>query len=527
MIGEGERSMFRVMLVDDKKIIVDGLEILIDWNELGFEVFAKTTSAKEAIEISKNQKIDLVITDIRMPEMLGMDMISEISSFSPKTKFVLLSAYSEFEYAKWAIDFQISGYLLKPIDEDELRGLLVKIRGDLEKESEYTHRSAVNYFTKVLAGDVGSADKIPDAYRNMETRYVKIKEFKKDIIDTTVQNGTGPVTEKVSSSISKYRAGGDTAECFVIKNGFKDFEMVIDETSDKNASVKYANRIKQSLTCSGILDFVIFIGKRVEKPQEVYRSKDSVKILEDALFFKSEQLFLYEDYKDVHYCDYLSDVSIVQSVIDAINTTERDMIEKSVNRFSEEIVKEKVRPEIVCGYINKIIFDMIDSLGENSSEAMTIVYKWSLLRKTNCITHDMVNKFLMEITEEFAETLIKIRNRRKSGVIGDIIEYVKRDYANKELNINWISKRYFVTPAYLGKIFKEKTGVSFNNYLMQIRMKRAKELLTNTEYKIYEIAQMVGFTDYNYFHVKFQGFENMSPASYRKKTRQGGNENAK
>ena len=150
--------MFRVMLVDDKKIIVDGLEILIDWNELGFEVFAKTTSAKEAIEISKNQKIDLVITDIRMPEMLGMDMISEISSFSPKTKFVLLSAYSEFEYAKWAIDFQISGYLLKPIDEDELRVLLVKIRGDLEKESEYTHRSAVNYFTKVLAGDIGSAE---------------------------------------------------------------------------------------------------------------------------------------------------------------------------------------------------------------------------------------------------------------------------------------------------------------------------------------------------------------------------------
>ncbi len=518
--------MFRVMLVDDKKIIVDGLEILIDWNEFGFEVFAKTTSAKEAIEIAKNQKIDLIITDIRMPEMLGMDMIKCISAFSPETKFVLLSAYSEFEYAKWAIDYQISGYLLKPIDEDELKKLLEKIRADLEKETEYTYRSAVSYFTKVLAGDVGCADKIPDVYRKTEVRYVKIKEFRKDIIDSTVQSGTSPLAEEVSAAIGKYRADVSTAECFVIKSGFKDFELVIDETEDKNASVKYANRIKQALAGSSIQDFVIFIGKRVDKPEEIYRSKDSVKILDDALFYDSEQIFLYEDYKDVRYCDYLSDVSIVQGVTDAINTTEREKIEKSVNRFSEETVKEKVRPEIVCGYINKIIFDMIDSLGENSSEAMTIVYKWSLLKKNNYITSGMINEFLMEITKDFADTLIKIRNRRKSGVIGEIIEYVKRDYANKELNINWISKRYFVTPAYLGKIFKEKTGVSFNNYLVQIRMKKAKELLTNTEYKIYEIAQMVGFTDSNYFHVKFQNFENMSPASYRKKTQQGGGEDA-
>ena len=145
--------MFQVLLVDDKEAIVDGLEIIIDWESYGYEIAAKATSAKAAIDIVSKQKIDLVITDIRMPEMSGLDMINEMKDISKNIKFILLSGYTEFEYAKFAIDKNISGYILKPIDEDELIGLLKKIKTEFEKENDYETHKIMMYILSALENE--------------------------------------------------------------------------------------------------------------------------------------------------------------------------------------------------------------------------------------------------------------------------------------------------------------------------------------------------------------------------------------
>lgn len=506
--------MLQVMLVDDKKSIVDGLEVLIDWKSLGYEITAKTVSAKEAVEIARTRDFDLIITDIRMPEMFGMELITEISSFSPGTKFIIVSAYSEFEYAKWAIDYQVSGYLIKPIDENELTGLLRRLKVEFEKAEEYSRQNMVTYFANILSGDTVHADKPEALDLKADFRYVEIREVSESV-------GSGVKSEsmeKITDIIKGYNTNKDG--CFIIKSGLSEIELIINEETLSLNAETYLDGIKQRILEAGITDFVIFAGEKVEAISDINNSKNTVKILEDALFYEENKVFFYEDYKDAEYTENISDNNIIQKIIDAIKDQDEEGVKASVDTFHDIIVRERVKPEIVSGYINKIIFDMIDCFGESGNDIIPIVYRWSVLRKSHYITHDIVYSFLKEITEEFCNMLTDERNRRRMGVVGEIAEYLKRNYSNPELGLSWIAKKYFITPAYLGKMFKEKTGVSFNSYLMNIRIEKAKELLERTEYKIYEIAQMVGFVDSNYFHAKFQELENISPSNYRKNKQQ-------
>ena len=257
--------MLKVMLVDDKAAIVEGLEYLIDWNELGYEVAAKVTSANAALDLAKKNEYDLVVTDIRMPGMDGLELIEQLMQCVPKTKYILLSAYSKFEYAKYAIDKRISGYVLKPVNENELTALLKQVKSEIEKERKY-----------------------------------------------------------------------------------------------------------------------------------------------------------------------------------------------------EQLVSQQ----------NKVNDD-----AEQQSEAVQAGH-W--------------------------------------GLVGKIIEYVENHYSDSDLNLNYLAQIFHVTPSYLGRVFKNKQGESFSNYLLNLRINKAKHLLKTTEYPIYEIASQVGFADANYFCLKFQIVAGMSATRYRK-----------
>lgn len=125
--------MYNIMIVDDEYIICDGL-MSFDWESHGFRAVCSASDGEEALGLMENQKIDVIITDIKMPVMDGMDLCMNVSRRYPACKIVLLSGFKEFEYAKAAISLGVSEYLLKPIDMNELAGLLKKLKGQLDKE---------------------------------------------------------------------------------------------------------------------------------------------------------------------------------------------------------------------------------------------------------------------------------------------------------------------------------------------------------------------------------------------------------
>lgn len=505
--------MLKVMLVDDKKTIIDGLEMLIDWKKLGYEVAAKTTSAAEAIEKAGTERIDLVITDIRMPEMSGMEMIMKISQISPDTKFIFESAYSEFEYAKWAVDKQIAGYLIKPIDENELIALLKRLKSEIEKSGEFKKQNRNNIFMNVLLGNA-SENEIENSDKN-PIRYILIREANREILSAKMRTAQSEPWSEATEKIEAYNKS--CGICLAAKNDLQEIELIVSDSGEDISISRYIKDIRSILSEAKVSDFVIFAGKKVVGLPEIKSSFESVRYLEDVWFYKNEKIFIFEEHENIQFSDYISDAGKMKKVVDEISEPDYAAAED----FCAAIAKEAVRPEIVCEYINKIILDMIDSYCDDGNEAVSVIYRWSALKKNTSITIDTVHSFLIEITDEFREIFEKKRKKTKFGIVGDVIEYINKNYADKELNLQSVAKIYYIRAAYLGKLFKEKTGVSFNDYLMQIRMEHAKDLLRNSEHKVYEIAYMVGFKDSNYFHTRFSQIVNMSPVSYREHKNKG------
>ncbi len=505
--------MLKVMLVDDKQVIIDGLEQLIDWKSLGYEIAAKTVSVYDAIELAKNQDIDLILTDIRMPEMLGMDMIDRIREVSPLTKFIIVSAYSEFEYAKWAIDSQISGYLLKPIDEDKLMELLVRIRKELTDEEEYRKHSVEKYIRGLLNGKTVPEDNLVNAAGSGDLRYVSIKL--NPVQNTDEEGNTLSVVKKVYDIFD----GIDDKERIycVIESGIGHIEVIFKCGLTNRDDKEYFVKIRQLIYEAGISDFVIYMGKRVDNVADIGNSKLSVGFLTDIAFYEDNKaLFLSDDFENVDFSVSISDKNIIEDIIDAINSADMQTIKAVIDRFHEVIVKELVSPDIVSEYINNIIFNILDLFDDRNKELLDVLSRWRILKESFRLTHTLVHNFMLEMAYDCSSMYAELKKNMSYGVVGDIIEYLKKDYSNENLSLRWIAEKYYLTPAYLGRIFKIKTGVTFNHFLLQIRIKEAKKLLQCSQYKIYEIAKLVGFSDANYFYIKFQESENVSPTVYRR-----------
>ncbi|MDD6484286.1 MAG: response regulator [Clostridiales bacterium] len=505
--------MLKVMLVDDKQTIVDGMEMLIDWEKHGYSVAAKVTNAADAIEIIKKEKIDVVITDIRMPKMSGIELIKCMEEISSATKYILLSAYSEFEYAKFAIDHHVSGYILKPVDEEELIALLQKVKTEIERNNEYQKQQIGAYIMSLLAGKKNNINELTEFRESNNLRYIVVREFYRDMINlNSSRNVTGGSLYAVISRCSD-------EICFISENISGEVELVVDFTHSDGNVRTYTENIKEHLEAAGLTNFVIFVGSKCDTIEDISISKKSSEILVDALFYEDTgKVFIYDDYKDVEYNKLISEHELIDSITEYLNMMNDVGLRKTVDLFHDEIVRMRIRPDFVKTYIGKIIVEIGSFISRNDvQDAVFIVYRWSKLEKHPMLTHNIVYMFLTGAVDEISKAFMRIKNKSASGVIGEITDYINKNYANAELSMQLIAKIYYLTPSYLGKVFKEKMGESFKDYVLRVRMEKAKEMLINTSYKVHHIANLVGYTDVNYFYTKFQKYEGISPTQYREK----------
>ena len=197
-------------------------------------------------------------------------------------------------------------------------------------------------------------------------------------------------------------------------------------------------------------------------------------------------------------------------------------LRKTIERFHDEIVRLRIRPDFVKTYIGRIVVEICSFISRNNmQDAVFIVYRWSKIEKHPMLTHNMIYMFLTDSADEISKVFVRIKNKTASGIIGEVTEYINKNYSNVDLSMQMIAKIYYLTPAYLGKVFKERTGESFKDYVLRVRMEKAKEMLINTNYKIYHIANMVGYMDVNYFYTKFQKYEGMPSTKYREVNKNG------
>ncbi len=506
--------MLNVMLVDDNESVLEGMANIIDWEKYGYRIAFSAPNCDRALEALDKTDIDLIITDIRMPRMNGLEFISAVKEKNENLKFVLISGYSEFDYAKWAVDQQISGYLLKPVDEDELIEIIKRVKKEIEKEREDEARRMSCYVHNVL---MGGHDYIKEQESLKTVRYCVIRPCCGEYLISNYEQYNTKETDRICGKVIEFIESSRMG--YAVKNNMGEIELIADVGKFDISVNRYFADMYSVIKEENGLNAVILVGESVDSKSDIKRSKESIRLLENCMFYNEERnVFVYDECRNEKFFGFLKDNSLYDKLVYAIKNKSRKEVETAVSELCGEFKKQRIYAENVITYISNIIFDVSNYASENEGEALKYIYRCSLLKK-NHVRFKQASDFLGENSLELWEFFQELKTKNTLGVIGSIIDYIDINYSDEHIRLQNFASKYYINASYLGTLFKEKIGMSFNAYLLNKRIEKAKGLLINTDYKIYEIAHKIGFTDANYFSAKFTELEKITPAKFREKNR--------
>jgi two-component system response regulator YesN len=514
--------MIKVVIVDDEPKLRNGLQTLIPWESLGFTVMAAATNGKEALSVIEELNPDVVIVDIRMPIMDGLQMIQHLTAAGRRLHFIILSGYADFEYAKQAIKYGVAGYLVKPVDIREMSASLQRVREQIEKErhqAELSQTGGVNreaHLHSLLVPQAKIED--PDKWRSKaKDADLLWSGYEVVIISLRISDAERfDALNQLSAGLKPIIEGRNKG----IVTVFPPYTVLLlnEPLRGKQRREELYNEIRSA---SGGLRFIAATGGVVSVPEEICSSYlNAQKAVKQAFFSEKDQLL------------GPNSPALLSS------TESLWMIEDNQERLEEFIFKLYYSLDI--GNKAMILPLLKEAAGyflSRGQEEKTV--KESFFFLSNAVVHKLtagsrmewketgaVSRFLNGIfQQEYLEDLVEEMNRFLLAFAEDsesggkeqefkiMIDFINRHYADN-LRLETLAGLLNYSAAYLGQLFKNKTGEYFNTYLDKVRIQKAKEFLSQGM-KVYEVAERIGYANVNYFHSKFKKYEGRSPSDYK------------
>ena len=508
--------MLKLLICDDEALIRDGLAGL-DWEEYGITCAATAKNGADALEKVKAVCPDIIISDVRMPKYDGIYLARQVSLEYPYIKMIFLTGYNEFEYAKKAIEYNVSEYLSKPIDEDELFDAVVRLRDDILKRNNLAEKQ--QRLDETLA----------------KSRYF-LKDYFFDFNNTASIFNIRPETKYMTACVVAQKDSGDSAELFSVLEALEqmlsgnspcDFIPFFDsdkllfifctceETIAKTEDIIFeqCEKIQSLLDKQYDFDYNIGVGEPTpSSPQDSYTGAC------EALGYSKNIGYRHIIYiKDVEpnsgIAGYYSKLFLMY--INAVKTLNSHDAKKYVNEFfaAMERAKEALyNRQKFCLNLIINISDALYEIGCNPAILFNNTDSWALIRKAD--SPEALKNFINNITDVVMSYIENAREQKNKSLIERVKAMVDANFAD-DASLETAAAQVYMSPCYLSVIFKRETGMTFKNYLIHTRIEKSKELLANTELKIYEIAEKVGYTDTRYFSDIFQRNTGKTPSQYR------------
>jgi two-component system, response regulator YesN len=500
----------KVLIVDDEPIICQGLMQTVPWRELGAEVVGEASDGEEAIELMESHEVDLVLSDVKMPLMDGLQLAEYISIHLPDVRMVLISGYDEFEYAKRAMRLGVKDYLLKPVDIDELMKLVSVTHEETMKKKKKDADEVLNHIlSSAVLGHNLELDKLK-LMSDRDVQYQLLGSELKDYFDVVV-----PLPEDEQHQF-KIR-WKNLVENELNQNKVSSVSFFIDE-----------NRL--IVCCEGNEDVQLDAAKYTQIVQHVEEK------LGAECFLCASGSFSDPEKAGDHYKALINGMNahphINKKMFEADRVSERTMDKE----FPEPVLTlvKQLKESDATG-IHRITEKIFRFVEEN---------KWSL---------EEVLSSLLEVEEELFAELDSARPTRLNPDLNltiynsyqglrSLFEKNLMDYHSIKQNAackgpNWLMKKAVtyiqdhyssdlkaaeianvinVSPNYFSQLIKQGTGKHFNDYLHEVRIGNAKILLKETPYRVFEIAEIVGYKDYKYFVQIFKKTTGCTPTHFRK-----------
>ncbi len=532
--GKGEIVKLKVLLVDDEPFILQGLTVLVDWEAEGFEIAGTASNGREALEYLKEQQVDLIIADIRMPVMTGLELLQTIRENEiSDAYFIILSGYNDFRYAQKAIHYSCMDYILKPVQKELLVEILQRVLKEKEivfKSEEDNRKMKRAYLAQnlipLLRGkyEQSHLDYLKEALRLSEgVRYVHISFDNILMLEEMSDDELRSMRNRLFGNCLHF-LGDDHDHCLKDVIGFEeDYEIgfvycdYMAEERGMNTEAFLEELHKNAKTGGFNVPIVLLVGKRVDDISKVSISYSSACMLRSFKSFRSSKsIYYYEQEIHVNQARVLLCKSNLDRLIRAVEQNDRAEIGSSVDDLFEEMENMGMTAETVTMNTNYLLFQLIHLAVEqdetvNQEEVMRYI-------SDNVSEAGMVRGSRLHLRKfacEYAEYLIQMRKNVSRGVLLDIEKEVREHYA-ENLTLRELSAKYYINSSYLGQIFRKHYGRSFKDYLSDIRMDEAAMQLLKTDKKVSQIAEDVGYHDTDYFINKFIELKGCTPSRYRK-----------
>lgn len=526
--------MINVLIVDDEPFIRQGLKILIDWKKYGFNIVSEAADGEAALAILKNNEIDLMITDIKMPHMNGMELIETVRKSKNKDiKIIVLSGYYEFEYAKQAIKYNVVDYILKPIQKEELVRTLMEFKEVYNKEA-LQQEKALHMDMIVLERHLNAL--CSGVYDENNVRYVKEKlpyhhKLRYIMIEIDLSDGEFmKLTEEEKRQVingfhSQLRAYtvpyGDYVLLDIDKRNESygvGFIYSREFSKEKGLSEKaYIEKLQEAMKMKLSYKFYCYIGEMVEEITELSNSFKS------AIIAKSFQNYKHD--RDITYYDETSTIKtntygIKKEYMDELVRFAEENAEEEIDRCVDKIYtsfeEHNVDPKIINININYLLCQFLYLAKDLDAEVdqEKVLRYISECAFEQCAARGSAKHF-KAFVRDFASYLSQLRQSNSHGVLKEVEREIELNYM-ENLSLKSLSEKYYINSAYLGQLFKKNYGVAFKDYLNNYRLEKASELLIRTNDKVCHIAESVGYNNLDYFINKFVKLKGKTPLQYRK-----------
>ncbi len=530
--------MLKVLLVDDEPFIIQGLKVIIDWENEGFEIAGTASNGKEALQFLEKEDVDLVIADIRMPEMTGLELLEALRKDKKSdVYFVILSGYAEFGYAQQAMQNDCTDYILKPVDKDMLLKVLSKVlvlKNEKKQINENNKKMKQAYLARHLIALIqGKYDDVNLNYvkDNMRcdgrVRYVEIQMEQEMEGDEILDSDMRSFQRKMYESCVTF-LGEDAAHCVFdvsVNEKVYDIGFILSDYMAKESGKterKYLEDM-QKYICDNIQgNVVMLVGRKVSDISKTARSYGNACMLRSFQGFRvSKSIYYYEDEVKITTDGIVLCKDSLDKLLRTVEQNNHVEIRNAVASFYEEMTNLGMNGESMNLNINYLLFQFIHLATEqddnvNQEEILRLISESSFKTGIERGSRAHLSRFCCE----YGDYLSQLRKNASRGVIGMVEKEVRDNYATN-ITLKSLSEKYYVNSAYLGQLFRKKYGQSFKDYLNNYRMEQAAELLLRTDKKIIQVAEEVGYHDMDYFVNRFIQIKGCTPARFRRQM-QGG-----
>lgn len=524
---------YRVMLVDDEEEVREGVREKIDWEGCGFELVAEAANGQEAWETAKTLALDVVITDIRMPFMTGLELCHNLRTLFPDMCLVILTGYDDFDYAKKAIQENVTEYVLKPVNFGEFTELMKRIRGkldeqlskqyDMERLKEQYEMSLPALREQLLSRLLDSS--VEEAWAQEKAQEVRLQIVGQEWTIGLIRYHSGDqqlhqqellphmIRQMVEKELSRY--------CSVISFLYQDYVAVLATLENQEDILQLIHGMRQiCLSAERFLnlELTVGIGASCHGLSQLRRSAGEARNALDYQTMVGDEPVVYIGDVEPRKTEAVEmETHSFRELLAAMRLEDDAKIEARVKQFLSALRTQKMPISQHRLAVMELATELMRAIKpyelEETDDMSQQLVELSLLK--NLSSPCVFETRLIQLCKQISHAIAQKRNNTSQLVVEEAKTYIQQHFSNSDLSLETVCSHLHLSVSHFSTLFKQETGGSFVSYLTRVRLDEAARLLDHTDLPVGEISQQVGYSEPAYFSYVFKKQYGISPMKYR------------